>query len=641
MVVIMQASDIIISKSNYQTSDFAKGREIWVTPYEKQLLSGQPQKNGDNADLSPSERSMPQNLPDDWVYDNIKDAIYHCRRIFYIYLGILCYTLLTISTSPTLDFFMEQKIIMPIMDARISLNHYLGLAPLLLVGFFVYKQLYLYKTNKLIKYAIEECKALNKDTCSVCSADAKKCTLSSMCNRHLSRLYPWIIIYCRFLDNGQEIDARKDRLGITVGKAQQLFVSFSLWWLLPIILMMLSGFVIKKHSLILSTYMLGITYFGIAVVAFFWYLQQNLMSRTRTLLSSIRAISIFAATAILVMLLIGLNIIAFNGKLPWQYYYIRSEQKKIPLEDIWSEQKEVPLKVLAVRHFVFADLNHQTIAKKPENELAYWIDLEKRHFAGANLSRAKLKKANMKHSCLNNASLEQTFLEAADLGRTHANGASFSGAILTKATLAFSSLVDADFQNANLKEAILTGAILDKADFRSADLSGANLSSSRVKNADFANANLQNAWLVGVREMRADQIKSGSNYQLAYYTTDWLKKLELPNDNNSRVDRKRFSKYWFENAILNDADFSDADLTGARFRNANLRSANLQGAKLHDAVLFNADFQEANLKGVAFTDFEQFSAVKSLYKAQLDPGLKAELEKRFPHLFLNPSLKQD
>ncbi len=626
MVVIMQAGDIIVGKSVPRTSEITGDREIWVTPYEKRLLTGKPQTDGDNANPSPSDRSMPLNLPDDWVYDNIKDAIYHCRRIFYIYLGILCYTLLTISTSPALDFFKEQKIIMPFMDARMSLNYYLGLAPLLLVGFFVYKQLYLYKTNKLIKYAIDECKDLNKDNCSACNDKAKKCTLNSMCDRHLSRLYPWIIIYCRFLENGTGVEAGKDRLGATVGKAQKLFVSFSLWWLLPIILLLLSGFVIKKHSIVLTTYMLCVTCLGISVVAFFWYLQQSLMNRTGTRLSSICALSIFSATAIFVMLLIRLNMIAFIGKMPWQ-------------DSIWSEEKKTPLKVLAVRHFVFADLNHQAISKKPENELAYWIDLEKRHFEGANLSRAKLNKANLKFSRLNNASFEQAYLEEADLREAKANGADFSGAILTKATLASSELEKADFSNANLQEAIFTGATLDKADFRFADLSGANLSSSQIKHADFSNANIQNALLFGVLEMQADQIKRANNYQLAFYTQDWLEKLKLPHDNNARVERKRFSDYRFEDAILADADLYRADLTGARLRNANLRRANLQDATLHDALLFNADFQEANLKGVAFTNIEQFSVVKSLYKAKLDPSLKAELEKRYPHLFVNPFLK--
>lgn len=618
----MQADDITGSNSKYRPSEISGGREIWVTPYEKRLLSGRPQRNGNDADPSPSLSSMPQNLPDDWVYDNIKDAIYHCRRIFYIYLGILCYTLLTISTSPTLHFFKEQKILMPFMNAPMPLNYYLGLAPLLLIGFFIYKQLYLYKTNKLIKYAIDECKALNKYNCFVYRDKADKCTLSSMCDRHLSRFYPWIIIYCHFLENGP----RKDRLGAMVGKAQQVFVSFSLWWLLPIILLLLSGFVIKKHSVVLSTYMLGVTCLGIAVVAFFWHLHQSLQNRTETLFPSIRAISIFTATAIFVMLLIGLNIIAVNGKLPWR-------------DDAWLEETRTPLDVLAVRHFLFADLNHQAIAKKPENDLTYWIDLEKRHFEGANLSGAKLKKANLKFSRLNNASLAQTYLEEADLYGTQANGANFSGAILTKATLASSRLVEADFSNANLQKVILTGATLDKADFTFADLSGANLSSSRVKNAVFLDANLQNALLYGVREMQAGNIKKAKNYQLAYYAPEWLARLGLPIDNNEKVELKRFSQYSFEDAVLIDADLHHADLTGAQLHNANLRCANLQGAKLHDAVLFNADFQEADLRGVTFTDVNQFSAVKSLYKAQLDPGLKAELEKRYPRLFVKPSIK--
>jgi uncharacterized protein YjbI with pentapeptide repeats len=624
---MMQSNSIRNSRTIVRSSGGAPDAEIWITPHERRLLTLSPLKDNHDEVSSQPVSSRQRQLPENWVYENIKDAIYHCRRIFYIYLGILCYTLLTISTSPILDFFKGQLIKMPIMDAHMPLNYYLVLAPLLLIGFFVYKQLYLYKTNKLIKYAIDECKNLNREKCRQYGDQANKCTMDRMCSRHLSRLYPWIIIYCRFMENGSNVGARKDRLSRVVGKAQQVFVSFSLWWLLPVILLFLSLFIVKKHSLGLSSFMLSVTCFGNAIVAFFWYLQQKLLDRTSSAISSIhrKLKLIFAATVLSLLLLLGLNIIAFHGTLPWK-------------QSAWLEEKAVSLTDAVIRHFAFADLSHTVIAKEPESEQLYWIDLEKRHLEGANLTMAKLKRANLKFTHLKNAFLQQANLEQANLRGIYASGADFTGANLIEASFIEADLKGADFSNANLRGAQLTNAVLEGGEFRFADLSGAYLTGSRARGANFYNANLQSAFIYALQGIDAEHIRRASNYPLAYYSADWIVRLGLPQNHNALVETKQFSNYNFTSAFLNDADFSDANLTHALFDGAYLRRANLRGADLRGAVLSNADFQEANLLGIKFTSCDQFSKAKTLYRAKMDVDLRGQLQTLYPHLVIAPPL---
>jgi uncharacterized protein YjbI with pentapeptide repeats len=527
-----------------------------------------------------------------------------------------------------LDFFKGQIIKMPIMDARMPLNYYLVLAPLLLIGFFVYKQLYLYKTNKLIKYAIDECKKLNREKCGQHEDQANRCTMDRMCIRHLSRLYPWIIIYCRFMENGSNVEAEKDRLSKVVGKAQQLFVSFSLWWLLPIILLFLSIFIVKKHSMGLSSFMLSVTCLGNAIVAFFWYLQQKLLDRTGSAISSVhtKIKLIFAATVFSLLLLLGLNMIAFHGTLPWK-------------QSAWLEQKAVSWTDAVIRHFAFADLSHKVIAKEPESEQLYWIDLEKRHLEGANLAMAKLKRANLKFTHLKNAFLQQADLEQADLRGINASGADFTGANLIEAKFVEADLKGADFSNANLRGAQITNAVLEGGEFSFANLSGAYLTGSRARGANFFNANLQNAFIYALQGIKAEHIRRASNYPLAYYSADWVVRLGLPQNHNALVETKQFSNYNFKSASLNDADFSGANLTYALFDGAYLRRANLRGADLTGAVLSNADFQEADLLGIKVTNYDQFSKVKTLYRAKMDVDLRGRLQTLYPYLFIAPPLK--
>jgi len=71
-----------------------------------------------------------------------------------------------------------------------------------------------------------------------------------------------------------------------------------------------------------------------------------------------------------------------------------------------------------------------------------------------------------------------------------------------------------------------------------ADLSGANLSRANLRGANLSGADLTGADLRDGRDLTASQIKAAKNWELAFYSDDFLKKLRLPPDHNERVRKK-------------------------------------------------------------------------------------------------------
>ena len=71
-----------------------------------------------------------------------------------------------------------------------------------------------------------------------------------------------------------------------------------------------------------------------------------------------------------------------------------------------------------------------------------------------------------------------------------------------------------------------------------ADLSGANLSRANLRGANLSGADLTGADLRDGRDLTASQIKAAKNWELAFYSDDFLKKLRLPPDHNEKVKKK-------------------------------------------------------------------------------------------------------
>ncbi len=76
------------------------------------------------------------------------------------------------------------------------------------------------------------------------------------------------------------------------------------------------------------------------------------------------------------------------------------------------------------------------------------------------------------------------------------------------------------------------------ADLREANLCQADLRGANLQEAYLGGANLEGANLLGARGLTPSQVKIANNWELAIYSDDLLKKLDLPPDHNERVKKK-------------------------------------------------------------------------------------------------------
>lgn len=165
-------------------------------------------------------------------------------------------------------------------------------------------------------------------------------------------------------------------------------------------------------------------------------------------------------------------------------------------------------------------------------------NLEEANLSGAKLSQAHMAKANLRKTNINRARLAYARLEEADLFMAQLQGADLISANLRGAHL----------HSAHLEKAILIEAHLEQALFSFASLEGTNLFGAYLQGADLEGADLHGAnlrWPRGLtlplrrtRGLTATQVKAAKNWELAFYSDEFLGELGLPPDHNERVKRK-------------------------------------------------------------------------------------------------------
>ena len=122
-------------------------------------------------------------------------------------------------------------------------------------------------------------------------------------------------------------------------------------------------------------------------------------------------------------------------------------------------------------------------------------------------------------------------LKGTNLRYTHAMGAFLAKADLRQADLRGADLVESDLQSANLQWAFLEGASLWNADLQRANLQGAALQGVSLAGADLQGADLRSA-----QGLTVAQVKAADHWQLAFYSEDFLKELNLPPDHNAKLE---------------------------------------------------------------------------------------------------------
>jgi uncharacterized protein YjbI with pentapeptide repeats len=626
-----------------------------VTLSEKRKLNEAVKKS-----LAEVDKDSAADLPADWVYNNIDEAVRNCRKVYLIFIALLTYSLLTISTTPDHHLFFGQNLKLPILDVTIPLKFFLLFIPPLSIGFYVYMQLYLLKIQKLIEYAIKECRKKNKNYCE--KQHNLNCDIHTNCQRHQNRLYPWMYIFSKWS-------------GGFLGWLQKVFGKFSIWWFLPITLLIMSLLIIKKHDLKLFYFQLIFALSGMGVVLGFWiyniarelrpsklhaYVFKQIISLLklcyRVVFRRNRKDNCKKLGKVLYDLshftegfAIFVTIVTISGFL-YMLSGMAEEGEIFGEKDIWKDKVDRKTKI--IRYLVFADLSRDRLASEPAYNQGFGalnpINLENSRLQGANLSSAVLKAANLRKTELKNANLNKVDLENANIDEANLNnamlenanlanasldraklnntilygadlkdasldntklnsanliGATLEGAILISANLENAELIDADLKEANLyganlKDAKLDGANLQKANLTNANLVGADIKGANLSNAKLKGANLFNAQMEGITGITPKQLKEATNWQLAFYSLEDLSKFGMAKNHNDRIKSNFFHKFNLTKTNLEKANLANADLANANLKDANLSKTNLGNANLKDADLFRTDLQESNLKGV-------------------------------------------
>jgi uncharacterized protein YjbI with pentapeptide repeats len=254
---------------------------------------------------------------------------------------------------------------------------------------------------------------------------------------------------------------------------------------------------------------------------------------------------------------------------------------------------------------------------------------------------------------LTNKDLREAFLSKADLSYAKLCRANFRGANLAKA-----SLFKADLRGANFREAVLDLADLrdsridwmtrmDKkwrlvwqllsqqegreallnslsdADLAHAHLFYALMPKARLENADLSNANLEGAWLSGATFGERTKLL-GTNFEKAHMEECHLDGCYIGLCN---LKEARLSAASLTGARCSISKLDGADLTGAQLKNAELWNVSLAGATLvkadfTGAVLKEVDCTGANLRDAIITK-EQLAAISPQSGATLPDGSKA------------------
>ncbi len=496
----------------------------------------------------------------EWIIDNIAEASRNARAIYLLFIGFLAYCAITVVNTKDVQLILNGTSHLPIINIDVPLNGFFLLSPLIAIIVFIYLQLYIHRLKGLITDLRTNYPSVEK-----------------------RRLYPWMLNIAEDPEPG------------IIGRLQKIMFNFSLWWLLPIVLIFFPLGFLRKHDPFWS-YIVGlIPVIGTAVVIWFWcqYEQVKLkrfLRRKPGKTSLKKFIRKNPGKTSLSIMVLSFGIFFIFFMIPWS---IDGDKTGF------------------LRPLLYVDLSYQKLIneQKLEYETLYWVNLAGANLQGANFTESILKRADLRKSDLikaifynanlEGARLEEANLQGADLSYAKLQGAHLDGTHLQGANLSYAQLDSANLSGVNLQGAELREAELQGAELYRAELQGAVLWRAQLDSADLRNAQLQGAFL-------------------------------------------RFAK-------LDSADLSNAKLQDADLKGAGLRYAQLENTNLMDAILNNADFSHAQLKGANLSyaqlkgaknlTIEQLSKVKTLYRAKLDSILYEGIKRDYPHLLLSPKEK--
>jgi len=350
------------------------------------------------------------------LINNIAEASKNARNIYLLYIGLLAYCALTVASTSDQRIILNEPARLPVISLDVSLDGFFILAPILAIFIFVYFQLYLLNLKRLLDDLRTNYRPIKES----------------------QQIYPWMLNFVSEVGSG------------FVARVQRLIVNFSLWWSLPLVLMLLALWYLKKHDPLLSSVVGTMPLIGVILVVAFWIQYQKPPNSPPKFQKDQR---------ILLGIVLVMEIYLFAVFMPRA---LRGER----LIGTWPA----------------VDLSYKNLANKQDE--VYWVNLRDADLQGADFTASILDKADLRQANLKGAIMEETQLKGADL-----RGAKLQGCDLEKADLQKAKLDSAIFELANLQGVRLDSASLRGTIFRGTRLDNTNLSSALFEGADFKGIN--------------------------------------------------------------------------------------------------------------------------------------------------------
>lgn len=401
-------------------------------------------------------------------------------RIFLIYFTVLVYVLITTGGITDIQLILDDAVVLPIIDAKVSNTVFFLLSPLIVFALFVFYNLH----NEHLKSKIQ-----NKN---------------------------WPIFELAKFPGSD----KKTKYFVI---SENIFSTIFLWGLFPITLFVIAFRYLESHNSLAMWYHFIITFLGTIIAFIFWKnkkyeLKQIILSEIIILLLSIL---IYFAPIVLLDLRFG-RFISDSVYSTWDKdiklfilfccyivilpivvtgilnRFLKANFKKLFRLNIWLALCTIPLVLV---HYIVhtplgegrnVDLSYQIIAQDPGlvSKGIYSADLRFKHLENASFLSSFLNNADMRYSFFNNATFHSAKLNDADLRKSDLRNVT-----LIEATLGNANLEGVDLSNSNLFDAELSNSNLKYANFTNCNLRKANLMSAIMDSTDFTGADLREARL--------------------------------------------------------------------------------------------------------------------------------------------------
>lgn len=534
----------------------------------------------------------------------------NARTIMFSMLLACVYTWLTIATT-TDPLLLTNSISspLPIIRTEIPIAGFFWVAPLILLGLYLYFHIYLQRLWE----TLADLPAVFPDG-----------------TRLDKRAYPWLLnglVTSQFkrLRNGRPQFSRL-QTGLSVLLA---------WCTVPVTLLFLWIRYLPRHDWLGTTLHIALTIAAIGCGILFYHAAMATLRREiepatswKQFLRSARGARRGAFVCGLSVVFFGFSLGAIHG-IP----YATEHAANISVLDVrlW-----VPRLMDVLGSGTFVDFIEENISTKPAN----WVEkkddtsnlglIKGARLKNANLAyaqahsaflvKADLRQANLFGANLRNADLRQANLQGANLNYADLTGARLAGVILKGATLQGVKLTNYHFEGDNLKGINLKGAYLQNIRFDRANLQGAsfedahlqeiNLSDANLKNANFSGArlddvnfwgaNLQGTRLSDAQGLTRKDLWKTANWIFAAFDKGSLPAFGLPLDLQARVQKKNLSEMnlrgiYFIDADLRNFNFHKSNLHEARFMKVDLRNVDFSQANLHEAKMWRGNLGGVNL----------------------------------------------